>query len=173
MSIPGRPSFSRAPHEPVLLGICIGIVFGVWNLVYSLLHPLAEDTAVALLLFYGPMFLTWGAAGFIAFADSHRLRRSIRSGSIVALVTFAVFTVFVGVRDNLLLDQLTARSDWQNLMTRFRAGTFASLRLYVNYIGITGAPFKLLVATAIGAVMGLLGGVAHLATRWRVPNEEL
>ena len=173
MRILGRVSFSRALRDPVLFGLWIGMLFGLWNLIYSILDPLAEDSAVALLSFYGPMFLMWGVVGFVAFADSHRLRGAMRSGSIVALVTFAVFTILVGVRDNLLLEQLTARADWQNLMVRFRASTFRSLRLYVNYVGITGAPLKLLVATGIGAAMGLLGGLAHRAAPWRLRNEEL
>lgn len=173
MRLPAGAAFSRLLRDPALFGLGIGVVFGLWNLCYSIVSPLAEDTALALLSFYGPMFLMWGAAGFAAFASSHRLRRAIRHGSIVALVTFAVFTLFVAVRDNLLLDQLTARADWQNLMTRFRASTFTSLRLYVNYVGIAGAPLKLLVATGIGAAMGLLGGLAHQAIRWQLPDQEL
>ena len=161
---------NRVLRDPRRLGLWIGAVFGVWNLIYSIVSPLAEDTAAALLSFYGPMFLMWGVAGFVASTESHRLRDAIRGGSIVALITFAVFTLFVGVRDNLLLHQLTARTDWQNLMTRFRASTFDSLRLYVNYTGILGAPFKLLVATVIGAIMGLLGGLAHHAVHWAMPK---
>jgi hypothetical protein len=40
----------------------------------------------------------------------------------------------------------------------FPASGFGSPRAYVNYEGVTGAPFKLLVATMIGAVTGLVGG---------------
>ena len=153
--------------DAALFGMVLGVSFGLWNLVFSILNPVAEDTPAALLTFYGPMFLLWGVSGFTAFARSRRLRDGMRRGAIVALVTFVVFTVFVGVRDNLLLEALTRRADWQNLMVRFRNSGFESLRLYVNYIGVTGAPFKLLVATVIGALMGLLGALARRTVNWR------
>ena len=160
-------------RNSILFGISLGAVFGLWNLVISILNPVAEDSAAALLTFYGPMFILWGAAGFIAFAESHRLRDATRRGGIIALVTFVVFTIFVGVRDNLLLEELTRRADWQNLMVRFHDSGFESLRLYVNYVGVTGAPLKLAVATSIGAAMGFLGALVRWATSWRLPTEQL
>jgi hypothetical protein len=136
-------------------------------------NPVAEDSPAALATFYVPMFILWSVAGFVAFSESHRLREAARRGRVVALVTFVVFTILVGVRYNLLLEELTARADWQNLMARFHASTFHSLRAYVNYVGVIGAPLKLAVATGIGAAMGLLGGLVHRATNWRLPHEEL
>jgi len=78
--------------------------------------------------------------------------------TIVAFFTFVVFDVAAILRVNLFLDVLTHRSDWQNLMVRFQASGFESLRTYVNYEYLTGSPFKILVATIIGAVTGLVGG---------------
>ena len=49
---------------PVLLGLLLGAVFGLWNLIATRLDPLAEDTPTALMIFYGPMFAIWGFAGF-------------------------------------------------------------------------------------------------------------
>jgi hypothetical protein len=43
-------------------------------------------------------------------------------------------------------------------MERFKASGFESLRAYVNYRYVSGAPFKIFVATMIGAVTGLVGG---------------
>src|SRR6476620_8878830 len=40
----------------VILGLVLGTVFGVWDLIVTLLNPLSEDDASALLMFYGPMF---------------------------------------------------------------------------------------------------------------------
>ena len=59
---------------------------------------------------------------------------------------------------NLFLAELTGRADWQNMMQRFRASEFDSLRLFVNLEYLKGAPFKIGVASVIGAVMGLIGG---------------
>jgi hypothetical protein len=63
------------------------------------------------------------------------------------------------VRVNLSLEAMPQRLDWQNLMLRFQASGFESLLMYVNYEYVTGAPFKLFVASAIGAVTGLVGGL--------------
>src|SRR5262249_53308012 len=62
------------------------------------------------------------------------------------------------VRVNIFLDTLSRRTDWQNMMERFQASGFKSLRMYINYAYVTGSPFKILVATMIGAVIGLVGG---------------
>ena len=61
--------------------------------------------------------------------------------------------------NTVLLDTVSQRFDWQHLMTvRFPASGFKSLRAYVNYEGVTRTPFKILVASMIGAVTGLIGG---------------
>src|SRR5687767_12818040 len=57
-----RQALSFLIRNPVRFAIVVGIVFGVWNIAYSLLFPLAEDTAAALLGFYGPMFFMPGVA---------------------------------------------------------------------------------------------------------------
>jgi hypothetical protein len=58
-------------------------------------------------------------------------------------------------------------------MLTFQSSGFESLRLYVNYMNLVGTPFKILVASAIGAVTGLIGGLVGGATIRRLPNEEL
>jgi hypothetical protein len=73
------------------LGLLLGVVFGLWNLIATRLDPLAEDTIPALLAFYGPMFAVWAAAGFRASRSSGRLVDAIKGGSIVAFITFVVF----------------------------------------------------------------------------------
>ena len=142
----------------VILGLVVGVGFGLWDLIVTLLNPLAEDDPSALLLFYGPMFAIWGLAGFVASRRTGRIIDAVKVGAIVAFATFVVFDLAVIVRVNVFLDILTQRSDWQNLLVRFQASGFKSLRAYANYEYITGSPFKILVATMIGAVMGLVGG---------------
>jgi hypothetical protein len=113
----------------------------------------------ALLVFYGPMFAFWGLAGFAASRRTGRLVDGAKVGATVAFVTFAIF---VGVRIvgvNLFLESTSQRADWQSLMMRFRASGFENLRLYANYEYLTGAPFKILVASVIGVCTGLVGGV--------------
>jgi len=150
---------------PVLLGLLMGAAFGLWNLIATKLDPLAEDTPIALLVFYGPMFVIWGLAGFAASRRSGRVLDGAKIGATVALVSFLVYVLTQFVRVNLFLDALTQRSDWQNLMARFQTSGYQSLRWYVNYVGITGAPFKILVASCIGAGTGLVGGLIGILGR--------
>jgi hypothetical protein len=146
-------------RHAVLLGILLGIGFGIWNLIATRLDPLADDSSIALLEFYVPMFAIWSFAGFAASRQSGRLVDGIKIGALVALVTFVVFDLAVIVRVNLFLVALSQREDWQTLMERFRASGIESLRTFVNYAYLTGAPFKILVASAIGVIMGLIGGL--------------
>jgi hypothetical protein len=146
------------PRNAIALGLVVGSVFGIWNLIATQLDPLAEDSPSALLVFYGPMFVTWGAGGFAASRRTGRLLDGIKVGALVAFVSFFVYVVTQFVRVNVFLDILRRRSDWQNLMVRFQNSGYGSLREYVNYVGLAGAPFKILVASIIGGVTGLVGG---------------
>lgn len=144
--------------DGVMLGLVLGAAFGLWNLVVTVWDPLLDDSPFALLMFYGPMFAIWGFAGYRASRRTGRLVDGIRVGATVAFVTFAVFTLAVIIRVNVFLDALAERPDWENLVRRFQASGFESLRTYANYTYMTGAPFKILVASTIGAATGLVGG---------------
>jgi hypothetical protein len=143
----------------VVLGLLLGAVFGIGNLIATRLNPLGEDSPIALLVFYGPMFGIWGLAGFAAARQTGRLLDGVKVGALVALITFIVFDVAVIVRANLFLEILSQRSDWQNMMVRFQASGSKSLRSFANYVYLTDAPFKILVASTIGIITGLIGGV--------------
>ena len=143
----------------VILGLVLGAGFGIWDLIATQLNPLSEDDPGALLLFYGPMFAIWGLTGFVGARRTGRLLDGVKVAAIVAFVTFVVFDVAAIIRVNVFLDVLTHRSDWQNLLVRFQASGFTSLRAYANYEYITGSPLKILVATVIGSVTGLIGGL--------------
>src|SRR5262245_42095093 len=123
----------------LVIGLLLGVGFGLWNLIVTWLDPLSEDSPSALLLFYGPMFASWGLVGFGAFRRTGRLWDAVKAGALVALVTFVVFDLAVIVRINLFLETLTQRSDWHNLMQRFQASGFESLRVYANYVYLTGS----------------------------------
>jgi hypothetical protein len=152
------------------LGLFLGAGFGLWNLITTGLDPLAEDSPIALLIFYGPMFAIWGLVGFAAARRSGRLLDAVKAGAAVAFVTFVVYTLAVMVRINVFLDALSRRPDWQNMMARFQASGFESLRAFANYAYVTGAPFKLLVASTIGAGTGLVGGLFGRLGRRAAPG---
>ena len=142
----------------LLLGFIVGLVFGSVNLLFTWLYPLADDTPAALLRFYGPLFCVWALASFRAARRSGRLLSGVTTGMIVAFATFMSFDLFILLRVNLFLNELTGRADWQSMMLRFRAGDVDSLRLFVNLELVKGAPLKLGVSCAIGVVMGGIGG---------------
>lgn len=159
----------RLVDAPLVLGLIVGVVFGAANLVHTWLYPVEDDTVLAVLRFYGPMFFLWSLASFCAVRRTGLWVSGVTAGALVAFSTFAVFEVFVLTRVNLFLDELTSRPDWQDMMMRFRRSDSDSLRLFVNLDYLKGAPFKLAVACAIGAAMGIIGGsIGWLWHRWKV-----
>ena len=146
-----------ASRNLLRLGFFVGVLFGALNVLYSWLYPLADDTPTALLAFYGPMFSVWAVVAFFATRRTGSVPRGVAAGALVAFATFCVFDLVVILRVNLLLDELTGRADWRNLMVRFTASGQESLRTFVNLEYIKGAPLKIGVASVIGAVMGLIG----------------
>ena len=158
------------PHtkRTVLLGLAVGLIFGSANLLTTWRYPLADDTPAALLRFYGPMFFAWALASFLAARRTGRLLSGITTGLTVAFATFVAFDLLNLVRVNLFLHELTGRPDWQNMMIRFRVSGSDSLRLFVNVDYLTGAPLKLGVSCAIGAIMGTIGGFLGQLTHRRI-----
>lgn len=144
--------------DALFVGLIIGLVFGFVNLLFTWLYPLSDDSPGALLRFYGPMFLLWALASLRAARRTGRLWAGVTTGLTVAFATFIVFDLFILVRVNVFLNELTGRADWQNMMIRFRESGGDNLRLFVNVEYLTGAPLTLGVSCAIGAVMGAIGG---------------
>ena len=145
-------------NNTLVLGALVGLVFGCVNLLFTWLYPLDDDTPAALLRFYGPMFTVWAIASFRAARRNGRLLSGAATGMAVAFATFCIFDLLVILRVNLFLNELTDRADWQQLMMRFRTSGIESLRLFVNLDYLKGAPLKISVASAIGGVMGGIGG---------------
>ena len=159
----------RLPDRPLLLGLVLGLVFGIVDLLFTWVDPLSDDSIPALLRFYGPMFVSWAFVSFRVVRRSGRLSTGITTGFVVAFGTFCIFYVLNLLRVNLFLAELTARADWQSMMQRFRASEFDSLRLFVNVDYLKGAPFKVGVASVLGALMGLVGGTIGRLKSARFP----
>jgi hypothetical protein len=151
--------------RPPAIGLLLGVAFGMWNLLWTRLYPLAEDTEGALLAFYGPMFVAWAGTAFVDARRTGLIKEGVRAAVVAAFVTFCVLDVLAILRVNLFLQELTARADWQALMSRFPASGFSSLRGYVTYHYVSEAPFKILVASTIGLGMGLIGASIGCAVR--------
>ena len=152
---------TRVPIRPdIWLGLALGAVFGAWALVSTALDPLADDSIPAVALFYGPMFTAWGIAGFLAYRRDGRLTSSLKSGMLVAFVTFVVFHVAQFIRVNLFLDSITARLDWRYVVSSYEASGFKSLRAYANVFYLKEAPFKIFAFSVFGAAFGYVGGIS-------------
>jgi hypothetical protein len=160
----------RPPDRPLLLGCLLGLVFGVVDLLFTWIAPLSDDSIPALLRFYGPMFFSWAFLSFRSVRRSGRVWTGVTTGSVVAFGTFWIFYVLNLLRVNLFLTELTGRADWQSMMQRFRASEFDSLRLFINVEYLKEAPFKVAVASVIGAVMGLIGGSIARLKSARFPS---
>jgi hypothetical protein len=153
-------AWTRISVMPVArLGLLLGFSFGAWNLLWSYLYPLSDDSIGALVSFYGPIFMAWGITGFYFTRQSRRLREGVAAGTIVAFATFCALDLMVIARANIFLNELVGRSDWRALMERFPSSGFDSLRAYINWHYVTQAPVKILTASTIGAVVGAAGGM--------------
>jgi hypothetical protein len=150
-------------NQDIRIGIALGAVFGAWALISTALDPLADDSVPAVALFYSPMFTIWAVAGFRAYRRDGGLTSALKSGTLVAFVTFVVFHVAQFIRINLFLDAITARSDWRYMVSSYDASGFASLRACANYFYLKEAPLKIFAFSMLGAAFGSIGGVAaHL-----------
>ena len=150
------------------VGLFLGLIFGVVNLMFSWLFPLLDDTKGVLLSFWGPMFFAWAFASFRAARRQGQLLSGVAAGLIVAFATICVFDILNLLRFHLFLDELTGRADWQGMMQRFRASDYDSLRTFVTLESITVTPFMIGIASIIGAIMGVVGGGAGLLSlEWR------
>jgi len=109
----------QSSKKTLFLGLIVGLVFGLLDLILTWRNPIEDDGPVVLLRFYGPMFLTWSLVSF----------RAARN---------------------------TGRPDWQNMMMRYRASGFESLRLFVNLSTMKVTPLKIAAATGLGAAFGAL-----------------
>jgi hypothetical protein len=150
------------------VGLFLGLIFGVANLMLSWLFPLLDDTKGVLLSFWGPMFFMWAFASFRAARRQGKLLSGVATGLIVAFATICVFDILNLLRFHLFLNELTGRSDWQGMMQRFRASDYDSLRTFVTLEIIKVTPLMIGAASVIGAIMGVVGGLLGLLSReWR------
>jgi uncharacterized membrane protein len=151
--------------DAVTLGLIIGGLAAIANLIATPLLPDTEDTPAALLAFYGPVFLMWALFGFATYRRSRSLAHAIKAGALIGFVTFAIFQVGNLVRINVFLDTVSHRDDWRNMLSNYRASGFGSFRTYTNYIYAVMTPLLLLIGSTIGAATGLVGGLLGLTTR--------
>jgi hypothetical protein len=147
--------------RPVIWGLAIGVVAGALNLIDTAIEPLADDTSGRMSIWCGGLLFLWILSGFGAARRTRRFRDGVTAGALVGIATIAVFHLAAIVRVNVFLDEIRYRGDWQNLVTRFQASDFRSLRAYANYEYTTQTPLLLAVGAIAGALSGALGGAVN------------
>ena len=153
---------AREAKRFALVGCAMGLVLGSWNLIAFWLNPL-DDSVAGMLIVYGPMFISWSVAGFLAARRSGRLTDAAKAGTVVAFATFAIFWIANIVRVNLFLDVLREWPGWQQtVVARYRESGFESFRSFTNYEYLMDAPLKIAVPTVIGALLASIGGLAGI-----------
>jgi hypothetical protein len=96
----------RFADQSLLCGFVLGVAFGTVDLLLTWVQLLSDDSILALLRFYGPMFFAWAFASFGAVRRRGRLSTGVRAGLVVAFGTFCSFYLLNLLRVNLFLVEL-------------------------------------------------------------------
>lgn len=151
--------------SPVTWGLTIGIAAGALQLIDTAIEPLADDSAPGMLVIVGTLLVLWTAASYLATQRADRFREAVLAGLLVGLASICVLHFAAIVRVNVFLDQIQYREDWTNLVARFHASGFQSLRAYANYEYLTGTWLLLLIGAGAGSVCGVISGALHKVLR--------
>jgi hypothetical protein len=151
--------------RPEVWGVAIGAVAGIINLVDTAIEPLADDDGIVTPVLFGLLLLLWALTGFGAAHRTRRFRDAIVAGLLVGIATITVFHLAAILRVNVFLDEIRARDDWRQLIARFQASGFHSLRAYANYEYVRLIPLVVALGGLAGAVSGAMGGAVDTALR--------
>ena len=145
--------------SPVAWGLSIGLAAGTLQLLDTAIAPLREDTSVVMLVIAGALMLFWIMTSAVAKRPSGSFRDAVIAGVLVGTATMAVIHISAIVRVNVFLDQIRAREDWVNLLSRFHASGYQSLRVYANYEYLRQSPLLLALGVVAGGFCGTVSGV--------------
>jgi hypothetical protein len=159
--------------HPVAWGLLIGIAAGVLQLLNTARYPLADDTAPIMLAILGTMMLLWMCVSIAVSQRRQRFSDAVVSGVFVGLATMAMVHVSSVIRVNVFLDTIRGRDDWVNLISRFYASDFHSLRAYANYEYLRSLPILLALGAVVGGICGLMGGVISRFVRTALETSKI
>ncbi len=147
------------------IGLAIGTVLGMMNLIDTARHPLADDDAGTMLAWLVALLLIWSAAAVAVTWRTRRVSDAVKVGAILGIATIVMFHAASIVRVNLFLDAIRHRGDWQNLVARYNQSGFRSIRAYANYEYATMTPMVIALGAIAGSISGVVGGLVN--TVWR------
>src|SRR5581483_5672271 len=95
-----------------------------------------------------------------------RMRDAIIAGVVIAVSTAVMASLLNLVRVNVFLHDIQNRDDWRNLLARYRASGYPTLRAYANHEYVSGllSPTSFVVTAVIGGMTGAIGGVLRKLT---------
>jgi hypothetical protein len=157
----------RSIWVQVAVGLVVGGGLGVLNLIDTARHPLADDDGGVLLVWLLGVASVWGGAASATTWRTRRFADAVKAGAILGVVTLATFHIAGIARVNLFLDVIRQRNDWQNLVARFNASGFESLRTYANYEYVRGTPVVVVFGAIAGSISGAIGGTVNIVARGR------
>jgi hypothetical protein len=155
----------RSLRLPTMIGLSIGAVLGLVNLIGTARWPLADDDALTMLAWIVALLAMWSAAVVFLTRGTRHLAHAVIVGAILGVATMLVFDATAIVRVNVFLDAIRHRDDWQNLLVRYQNSGFRSLRAYANYEYAIGTPMVIALGTIAGAISGGVGGLLRSVRR--------
>ena len=150
---------------PLMIGVAIGALLGIMNLLDTARQPLGDDDGGTMLAWLLAVLTIWSAATVAVTWRTRRVSDAVKVGTIVGVATIVVFHTAAIVRVNLFLDAIRPREDWQNLVSRYNQSGFHSLRAYANYEYATMTPMLIALGAIAGSISGALGGLVNLGRR--------
>jgi hypothetical protein len=158
--------------NPVVWGVSIGLAAGILQLVDTALEPLAEDSPGAMLAIIGALMLLWILTGVAAGRRSRRFQDAVIAGVLVGVATMAVLHTVAIIRVNVFLEQIRHREDWTNLISRFSASGFQSLRVYANYEYFRQSWLLPALGASVGGLCGTVAGAINSMARTPSANAD-
>jgi hypothetical protein len=147
--------------SPVAWGLAIGLAVGSAQLLDTAIQPLADDSAGSMIGVVSALMFLWIVASAAAGRRSDRFRDTVAAGLLVGLATMAIVQLAALVRVNVFLEQIRFREDWVNLVSRFHASGFQSLRVYANYEYVRQSPILLALGAVAGGFCGVVAGAIN------------
>jgi hypothetical protein len=145
--------------SPFSWGLLIGVALGSLQLFSTATAPLADDDGGSMLIALAVILFLWTLASMAAGVPGRSFKHSIFAGALAGLATMTVFDLTSILRVNIFLDQIRHRDDWINLVARFEASGFRSLRVYANWEYLRGTPVILLLGSIAGGFCGAVAGL--------------
>jgi hypothetical protein len=156
----------RSARAPIAIGGVLGLILGAWILVDTIRNPLADDDAASMLIGLSSLMAVWMVAATATAWRTRRVVHALTAGVLVGAATMFVLHVAAITRVVVFVDTIQTRDDWRNLVGRYHASGFSTLRGYAVYEYVRQTPIIVAIGAVGGAVCGTFGGaIARLRPR--------